>query len=816
MPDTTSDKNLLPVAIEDEMRKSYVDYAMSVIIGRALPDIRDGLKPAHRRILYAMWSMGLMSNRKHIKCAKVVGEVLGKYHPHGDAAAYDTLVRMAQDFNMRYPLIDGQGNFGSVDGDPPAAYRYTEAKLTRLAEQMLADIDKETVNFTPTFDETTTEPSVLPTRLPNLLVNGSAGIAVGMATNIPPHNLGEVVDAAVHLLRHPAATVDQLMKHIPGPVFPTGAFIYGAGGIREAYRSGRGIIQLRARAVVEQMKRERERIVVSEIPYQVNKAKLIEKIADLIRNKKLEGISDLRDESDREGMRIVIELKQGENSRVVLNNLYAQTQLQDTFGIILLAIDRGRPRIVDLKELLQAFLDHRREVITRRMLYDLRKAEERLHILEGYKKALEHLDEVIKIIRGSSDRPQARERLIARFRFSELQAKAILDMTLGQLTRLDHSKILEEYAAIKKLIAELEEILASDDKKSDVIVKELAGLKAEFGDQRRTEIIENAEEITIEDMIADEEMVITCSHSGYIKRNPVSLYREQRRGGKGRTGMTTREEDFVERLFVASTHDYVLFFTERGRVHWLKVHAIPQVGPADKGKAIVNLLQLDSGEKIAAMLAVRTFDPSRFILMGTVKGIIKKTRLDAFARPKRGGIIALGVESNDRLLSVVITNGSSEVLLATRQGKAIRFKEQEVRPMGRGAYGVRGMKLGRGDEVVGMEVLDQGSILTISARGYGKRTAIEEYRETHRGGSGIINLKVTDKTGPVVGVQTVTADDHIMIVTSQGKIIRTGIDDIREIGRATQGVRIIRLEAGDSVASVAVVVEKDEAIPSSV
>jgi DNA gyrase subunit A len=812
MPENVSDKNVLPVAIEDEMRKSYVDYAMSVIIGRALPDIRDGLKPAHRRILYAMWSMGLMSNKKHIKCAKVVGEVLGKYHPHGDAAAYDTLVRMAQEFNMRYPLIDGQGNFGSVDGDPPAAYRYTEARLTRLAEELLADIDKETVDFTPTFDDTTTEPTVLPSRFPNLLVNGSAGIAVGMATNIPPHNLGEAVDAAVHLLRRPAATVDQLMKHLPGPDFPTGAFIYGASGIREAYRSGRGIIQLRARAVVEQMKRDRERIVISEIPYQVNKAKLIEKIAELIHDKRLEGISDLRDESDREGMRIVVELKQGENSRVVLNNLYALTQLQDTFGIILLAIERGRPRVVDLKELLQAFLDHRREVITRRALHDLRKAEERLHILEGYKKALEHLDEVIKIIRGSSDRTQARERLIARFRFSEIQAKAILDMTLGQLTKLDHNKILEEYAAIKKLIATLEEILASEDKKNDLIAQELESLKSNFGDKRRTEIIENAEEITIEDMIADEEMVITCSHTGYIKRNPVSLYREQRRGGKGRTGMTTREEDFVERLFVASTHDYVLFFTERGRVHWLKVHAIPQVGPAAKGKAIVNLLQLDPGEKIAAMLAVRTFEPNSFILMGTVQGTIKKTRLDAFARPKRGGIIALGVESNDRLLSAVLTDGNSEVLLATRQGKAIRFHEREVRPMGRGAHGVRGMRLGRGDQIVGMEVLDHGSILTISERGYGKRTAFEEYRQTHRGGSGILNLRVTEKTGRVVGVQSVTDDDDLMIVTSQGKIIRTPAGDIREIGRATQGVRIIRLEEGDSVASVAIVVEKDEPI----
>ena len=811
--EATLKQQKIPVYIEDEMRQSFMDYAMSVIISRALPDVRDGLKPVHRRVLYAMYDMSNTSDKPYKKSARLVGDIIGKYHPHGDVAVYDTIVRLVQDFSMRYPLIDGQGNFGSIDPDPPAAMRYTEIRMARLAEEMLADIEKETVDFIPNYDDSLKEPSVLPSRIPNLLVNGASGIAVGMATNIPPHNLREVVDALVALVEAPEITIQQLMKYIPGPDFPTGGFIHGLDPIAQAYTEGKGIIQMRGKAFTETVKRTgKEQVVISEIPFMVSKGRLIEQIAALVQEKRVEGIADLRDESDRDGMRIVIELKRDAVAEIIINQLYKHTPLQDSFGVNLLAIVDGRPKILNLKEALKAFLDHRKEVVTRRTAHDLRKAEERLHILEGYKKALDHLDEVIKIIRASSDRTQARERLIARFRFSELQAKAILDMTLGQLTKLDHNKILEEYAATKKLIATLEEILASEDKKTELIAQELEGLKAQFGDQRRTEIIENAEEITIEDMIADEEMVITGSHSGYIKRNPVSLYREQRRGGKGRTGMTTKEEDFVERLFVASTHDYVLFFTERGRVHWLKVHGIPQVGPAAKGKAIVNLLQLDSGEKIAAMLAVRTFDSDRFILMGTVQGTIKKTRLDAFARPKRGGIIALGVEPNDRLLSAVLTNGSSEVLLATHQGKAIRFNEREVRPMGRGAHGVRGMSLRRGDQIVGMEVLEHGSILTISERGYGKRTALEEYRQTHRGGSGIINLKVTEKTGPVVGALTVTPEDHLMIVTSQGKIIRTPVGDMREIGRATQGVRVIRLEEGGTVASVAVVVEKDEPV----
>jgi DNA gyrase subunit A len=799
------------VNIEDEMRRSYLDYAMSVIIGRALPDVRDGLKPVHRRILYAMNELGNTHDKPYKKSARIVGDVIGKYHPHGDLAVYDAIVRMAQDFSMRCPLIDGQGNFGSVDGDAPAAMRYTEIRMSRLSEELLEDIDKETVDFGPNYDDSLTEPLVLPAKFPNLLVNGSGGIAVGMATNIPPHNLREVCDAAISLINNPDMTIEEIMTHIPGPDFPTAGFIHGRDGIRQAYMTGRGIVQMRARTVIEKKKGEREAIIVTELPYQVNKARLLEKIAELVRDKKIEGISDLRDESDREGMRIVIELKKDELAGAVLNQLYKFTSMQESFGIINLAIDRGQPRVLNLKETLQAFVNHRKEVVTRRTIFDLRKAEARAHILEGLKVAIENLDEVIAIIKGAPSPKEAQARMIERFKFTEAQAQAILDMKLQRLTGLERDKIVEDYRETLRLIERLKEILGSERLLLNIIVEELRDVRDKYGDDRRTEIIEETKDISIEDMIADEEMVVTVSHAGYIKRNPLSIYRSQQRGGKGKMGMATREEDFVEHLFVATAHSYILFFTSIGKVYWLKVHELPLGGPATKGKAVVNLLNLSSEEKITAMLPVREFAQGRNIVMATKNGVIKKTDLMAYSNPRTGGIIALNLDDGDSLVAVDITDGSREVLLSTRNGKAIRFREDEVREIGRVGRGVKGIDLEDADELVSMEVIAEGkTILTVTENGYGKRTALDEYPLQHRGGKGVITIKTSDRNGSVLSVMQVTDEDDVMMITSGGKVIRTGVKGISVIGRNTQGVRLIWVEGGEKVVGVARLAEKEE------
>ena len=804
----------LPVNIEDQMRESYMDYAMSVIIGRALPDARDGLKPVHRRILYAMFSEGLVHNHRYSKCAGVVGEVLKRYHPHGDSAVYDALVRLAQEWNLRYPLIDGQGNFGSIDGDSPAAYRYTECRLTELAEELLADIDKETVTFVPNFDDSTQEPLVLPSKVPNLLINGSAGIAVGMATNIPPHNLGEVCDALVALIEHPELTVDELMRYIPGPDFPTAGFICGQGPIREAYREGRGILTVRARATVEtDEKTGRSSIIVTEIPYQVNKARLIGQIAELVRERKLDGIAGdgLRDESDRDGMRIVIELKRDAVPEVLLNQLYKHTPLQESFGVNMLAIVEGRPKLLSLKDALQVFLKHRREVVVRRTVYDLRKAEERLHILAGLKIAIEHLDEAIGIIRAAVDPATARQRLMATFALSQLQAQAILDMRLQRLTGLERDKIVEEYAETEKAIVRYRAILADEREVAKIIGDELRALREKYGDERRTRIVDEATAISVEDLIVEEDMVVTISHEGYIKRNAVALYRAQRRGGRGRIGAATREEDFVEHLFIASTHSYLLFFTTSGKVFWLKVHEIPQAGRAARGRSITNVLSLQPEEKLSAFLPVREFQEGRYVLFATRRGLVKKTDLMQYASPRPSGIIAIALEEGDEVIGVRLTDGSREAILSTRDGQAIRFKEDEARPMGRDTYGVRGMKLDAGDEVVSLDLVEPGAtLLAVSENGYGKRTEMEEYRLTRRGGKGIITMKTTDKTGRVIGVRMVTDDDQIMLVTSGGKVIRLRVNEIRVIGRNTQGVRLIGLEEGERVASVARLAERED------
>jgi DNA gyrase subunit A len=811
----------LPVNIEDEMKRSYMDYAMSVIIGRALPDVRDGLKPVHRRVLYAMYREGLLSTRAYSKCAGIVGEVLKKYHPHGDAAVYDTLVRMAQDFNLRMPLIDGQGNFGSVDGDPPAAYRYTEARLTALAESMMRDIDKETVDFVPNFDGNTHEPTVLPSAFPNLLVNGATGIAVGMATNIPPHNLREVVDGILHVLDARGRTddelVDGLLGIVRGPDFPTAAFVHGGRGIEQAYRTGRGSIQLRARAEIEESGKDRESIVVTEIPYQVNKAKLVEKIAELARDKKVDGIADVRDESDRSGMRIVVDLKRGEVAQVVLNNLYKHTQLQTSFGIILLAIVDNRPKVLSLLELVRLFIDFRRDIVRRRTAFELKKAEERAHILEGFVIALDHLDEVIQLIRSSASPAAAREGLMATYGLTEIQAQAILDLQLHRLTAMERDKILEEHREIRLRIEELKAILASEERIDQIVREELEEVKEKFGDERRTEIIAKTQEISIEDMIAEEDMVITVSHSGYIKRSPVTVYRKQKRGGKGRIGMTTREEDFVDRLFIASTHSYILIFTDRGKVHWLKVHEIPNVGTAGKGKAIVNLVAMHPQEKLAEVCAVKEFPEDRYLLMATRKGTVKKTPLSAFANPMSRGIIAIAIDEGDELIAAAVTEPGSEALLATRGGKAIRFTESDARPMGRTAYGVKGIVLLEGDSVVSMAVVEpEGTLLTVTDLGFGKRSHIEEYRLQSRGGKGIINVKTTARNGKVVAVLFVQDEDELMVITAQGMIVRLRVKDFSVHGRATQGLRLIELGEGDEVVAVAKLAEKDDDDPAPV
>ena len=803
-----------PTDIHEEMRRSYLDYAMSVIIGRALPDARDGLKPVHRRVLYAMHEMGLTYNRPYRKAARVVGDVLGKYHPHGDTAVYDTIVRLVQDFSMRYPLIDGQGNFGSVDGDAPAAMRYTEVRLARLAQEMLRDIDKETVDFAPNYDGSTEEPSLLPTVLPNLLVNGSSGIAVGMATNIPPHNLGEVVDATILQLEEPEVPTDRLMEVLPGPDFPTAGYIHGRQGILDAYRTGRGLIQMRAKAVVEKGRAGRESIVVTELPYQVNKAKLVERIAELIRDRKLEGVADLRDESDREGMRVVLDLKKDEPALPILNSLYKHTAMQSTFGVIMLALVGNQPRILTLKETLASFIEHRKVVVIRRTQYDLRQAEARAHILEGYRIALDHLDAVIALIRRSRSVDEARTGLIGQFGMSEIQAQAVLDLRLQRLTQLERQKIQDEYQETIQLIAKLQAILGNEALVRQIIKDELIALKEEYGDPRRTQILDETAEISFEDMVADEEMVVTISHGGYIKRSPLAVYRAQRRGGKGMAGMATKEEDYVEYLFVATTHSYILLFTSLGRVHWLKVHEVPQLGRAAKGKALVNFLQVQPGESVTAMIPIRQFEVDKYLLMATRRGVVKKTELAAYANPRAGGIIGLTLDEADALIGVRLTAGQDEVFLATRLGMAIRFAEEEARPIGRAGRGVIGIDLEEGDEVVAVEVVRPGSsILTVNERGYGKRTALEEYRLQGRGGKGIINVRVTDKNGPVVGVLQVQEQDQVMMISQEGKVNRFRVREISVIGRATQGVRLQGLEAADRVAAVtSLVADEAEAV----
>ncbi len=801
-----------PVNIEDEMRRSYMDYAMSVIIGRALPDVRDGLKPAHRRVVYGMRLMGLASNRTYRKCAKIVGEVMGNFHPHGDASIYDTLVRLAQEFNMRYPLVDGQGNFGSVDGDPPAAMRYTEARLQPISDDLMADLDKETVDFVPNYDETTEEPTVLPTPYPNLLVNGSAGIAVGMATNIPPHNLREVIDGIVWTIEHRGDDAAEkrrgLRACISGPDFPTGGFIVGHAGIDAAYQTGRGSLTVRGRTTIEDIgKGERQAIIITEIPYQLNKTRLIEKIAELVRGKAIEGISDLRDESDRHGMRIVIELKRGEVPEVVLNNLYKHTPLQTTFGVIMLAIVDGRPRVLGLLDLVERFIAFRHDVVRRRTEHELRKAEARAHILEGLKVALDHLDAVIALIRGAGNPAEAREGLIERFELSRIQAQAILDMQLQRLTGLERQKVLDELAELQKVIRRLREILGSEALLMGIVVDELREVQGKYGDERRTEIVDDPGELRIEDLIAEEDMAITVSNTGYVKRTAITEYRAQRRGGKGRLGMRTRDGDFLTHLFVASTHAYILIFSDRGRVYWLKVHTIPDVGPSGRGKSIANLVSMEPDEKIAALLAVRDWpeaEGEQCVFTGTRRGMIKKTDLRAFRNPRQKGIVAAGVDEDDAVISAEISDGRGEVFLGTRQGKAIRFPEQDVRSMGRTARGVRGIRLREDDEVVAMAVVRPGgSLLTVTGNGFGKRTGIEEYRVQSRGGLGIISIQTTARNGPVVGIASVEDADELMLITQQGKVLRMNTKDIRPIGRATQGVRLIGIDDDDQVVSLA-------------
>src|SRR6266852_301956 len=881
MADETNTSVLLPIDIEAEMRKSYLDYAMSVIIARALPDVRDGLKPVQRRILVAMNDLGLASNRGYRKCAKICGDTSGNYHPHGEAVIYPALVRMAQDFNMRYPLIDGQGNFGSVDGDPPAAMRYTEARLAKIAEEMLADIEKETVDVVPNFDETTTEPTVLPTRIPNLLVNGSSGIAVGMATNIPPHNLREIIDATVLLIEKPETTLKEMMKLVPGPDFPTGSFIAGREGIEQAYKTGRGSFTMRAKAAIEDAGKDRENIIITEIPYQVNKARLIERIAELVQTKKLDGIGDVRDESDRQGMRIVIEIKRGEESQLILNNLFKHTQMQESFGMILLAIVGGQPRELGLIPLIKLFIEHRAEVVRRRTIYELRKAREREHILVGYQIALDHLDDVIRIIRGSSSRAEAKENLLKYFSGQEVtitetgksrklegvkldgrkyklggveeetarmvtggltpvQVDAILELQLHRLTQLSVDEILKELKSIRERIAELEEILASEKKLKSVIIAEVKEVQKDYGDDRRTQIVDKVDEIKLEDLIADTDMLITVSHAGYIKRTSVDTYRHQSRGGKGRIGARTKEEDFVEYLFIASAHSYILLFTSKGRVYWLKVYELPEAAAATRGKAISSLVKFQEDEKLTALVAARNLEEAgQFVFMATKSGTVKKSALTEFSNPRSTGIIALTLDGKDELIGAKLTDGKKMIFLASHEGQAILFRETEVRPMGRNAGGVNGMDLDKDDYVVSMdavqpdfaiiakehnattqnlEELENEQIkeslttlmLTVAEKGFGKRTPLAEYRITSRGGKGVVNMKTTDRNGYVVATLQVTEESDVMIITHNGKVIRVHANEIREAGRSTQGVRLLRLDDDDSVAAAAVLQEENE------
>jgi DNA gyrase subunit A len=799
----------VPISIEEEMKGSYLDYAMSVIIGRALPEVRDGLKPVQRRILYAMFREGLLPNRKYSKSAGVVGEVLKKYHPHGDTAVYDALVRLAQDFNMRYPLVDGQGNFGSVDGDPAAAYRYTEARLAAIAEELLADIDKNTVDFIPNFDETTEEPLVLPSRIPNLIINGSSGIAVGMATNIPPHNLGEVIDGLARLIDNPDATLKDLMSSIKGPDFPTGGIIHGVDGIMQAYNEGKGLIKVRAKARIEREHRGGENIIITELPYQVNKARLIEKMAELVREKTIEGISELRDESDRDGIRIVIELKRGEMAQVVLNNLYKHTQMETTFGIILLALVNGQPRILTLKRMLSHFMQHRRDVVLRRTRFELKKAEERAHILEGLKIAIDYLDAIIALIRSSKTPEEARNGLVREYPLTEIQAQAILDMKLQRLTGLEREKIVREYADTLKDIARLKAILENEALVSQIMKDELLEIRKTYADERKTEITSETKEITMEDLITDEEMVITLSHQGYIKRNPLSAYRSQRRGGKGLIGMETKEEDFVSELFIGATHDYMLFFSNLGRLYWLKIYQIPEAGRAAKGKALVNLLALSEGERITTALPVRTFKEG-FLVMFTKNGTVKKTALEEYSNPRGKGIIAVTLDEGDELISVRKTDGKSDLIIGTKKGLSIRFNEEDAREMGRTAKGVRGIRLVKGDEVVSAEVAgEKTAILTVTEKGLGKRSKIEEYPVQSRGGKGVISIKIIEKGGKAVGLMQVRDEDEVVMITSSGKLIRTLAGNISLHGRNTQGVKLMDVEGDDKIVSIGKVAERD-------
>jgi DNA gyrase subunit A len=803
-------KNLIPINIEDEMKRSYLDYAMSVIVGRALPDIRDGLKPVHRRILFGMHDMGLAPNRPTVKCAKITGQVMGKFHPHGDSPIYDSLVRMAQNFTMRYPLVQGQGNFGSIDGDPPAAMRYTEARLSRVAMALLEDIDKETVDFRPNYDESEVEPEVLPTRVPNLLVNGSAGIAVGMATNIPPHNLTEIINATILLIEHPETPLAKLLEIVPGPDFPTGGYILGRQGIFEAYTRGRGQLKIRAKTNREVIGKDKEAIIVTEIPYQVNKSKLIEQISQAVNEKRIEGISDIRDESDRDGTRIVFELKRGEQPEVVLNNLYKHSQLQVGFGIIMLSIVNGQPRELGLASMLKYFIDHRVEVVRRRTEYELRRARDREHLLLGFQKALDNLDEVIRLIRASRAPREARDSLITRFEFSEKQAQAIIEMQLQRLTGMERQKILDELAEIQRRIAEFLEILGSDQVLRDLIVKELREVQKEFGDERRTEIIEDTGEIRLEDLVAVEDVAVTVTRGGYLKRTAVDTYRRQTRGGKGRIGMGTRAEDFVEHLLVCSTHSYLLIFTTRGRVYWLKVYEIPDATTVGKGKHISNLINLQPDETVKAFLSVKDFVTDQFVVMVTRRGVIKKSELTEFDNPMARGIIAVTLDDGDELISARITNGGNFVFLGSRKGQAIRFAESQVRPMGRQARGVRAMELAEDDYLVGMEVVEKdGLILSMAENGFGKRTALESYRLTARGGKGVINMKTNNKTGSVVGILSVKEDSDIILVSQNGKIIRIESSTIRQAGRSTSGVKLVSLEEGDKVAAASVIPETE-------
>ncbi len=807
-------QRILPTNIEEEMKDSYLDYSMSVIVSRALPDVRDGMKPVHRRVLYGMNELGLHYNRPYKKSARVVGEVLGKYHPHGDSAVYDTLVRMVQDFSLRYPLIDGQGNFGSIDGDSPAAMRYTEVRMARISGEILRDLNKDTVDWRPNFDETLNEPVVVPSIFPNLLCNGGSGIAVGMATNLPPHNLREVVDAIVATIDNPEISVEELQRHVSGPDFPTGGIIFGASGIREAYTTGRGKIIVRGRANVEHGRNNRVSVIISEMPYQVNKASLIEKTAALVRERKVEGISDIRDESDRDGVRVVIDLKREAQPEIVLNQLYKHTQLQVTFGIINLALVEGVPRVLTLRQMIQYFINHRHEVILRRTRFELTEAEKRAHILEGLKIALDHIDEIIALIKKSKDADTARENLMKQFKLSEIQAKAILDMRLQRLTGLERKKIDDEYKEVIQTIERLQAILANVNLQMQIIKDELRELKETYGDDRRTEIVRHFEEFSVEDMIAEEDMVITISRDGFIKRFPVSGYRRQHRNTRGSAGAVAKGEDFIEHLFIASTHAYILFFTNLGRCYWLKVHELPQVGKAGKGRAIVNMIQLSKEETVRAFVTVKEFDDETFLIMATRRGLVKKTVLSAYGNPRRDGINAIKINAGDELIEVRLTDGSSDIILATTSGMAIRFNESEVRDMGRVAAGVRGIKLNKNDHVIGMVVVKRdGTLLTVSEKGFGKRTAIKEYRITHRGGKGIKTFKLSDKTGRLISIMEVIDDDDLMLISSKGVLLRIHVGNIRATGRNTMGVHLIRLDSGDMVSDVARVISSDEEEP---